>query len=122
MEECRLVMLPVSCHLLFQIIWTGVIMVVKRSVKENPVENYLVKCVNDAGGLCLKVTAIGRRGFFDRLVVLPGGKIFFVEVKRPVGGRLAKHQELYIGHFLALKANVAIVRNQADIDALMTSA
>jgi len=42
------------------------------SVKESVVEDYLVSQVEAMGGVAEKVTVIGSRGFYDRLVVLPG--------------------------------------------------
>jgi Holliday junction resolvase len=89
-----------------------------RSVKENVIERELIARVQAAGGVCIKVQSVARRGFFDRLVVLPGGRIIFVECKRPRGGRLAIHQRWYAETFRALGARVEIVANYADIDRL----
>jgi hypothetical protein len=93
-------------------------MPVKRR-RESAVERDLVKRVEILGGLCLKVRVIGRRGFFDRLIVLPDGRIIFVEVKAPVGGRLATHQIWYAEAFKRLGVRIAIVRNQDDIARLL---
>jgi hypothetical protein len=95
---------------------------VKRKVKENAVEKELVARVEAMGGRCEKVRVIGRRGFFDRLVVLPAGKIIFAECKRPKGGRISAHQGWYLQSFSALGAAIAIVKNSADIDRLLASA
>lgn len=50
---------------------------------ENDVEKYLIRQVKAAGGLCWKWISPGRRGVPDRIVVLPGGGIYFVELKAP---------------------------------------
>jgi len=92
---------------------------VKLSVKENKIEQELRQRVEAAGGECVKVTVLGRRGFFDRLVTLPGGRAVFVEVKRPKGGRTSRHQMLWHERFSELGVAVAIVKNSADIDALL---
>jgi hypothetical protein len=97
-------------------------MTVKLSVRESKVEAYLVQRVQALGGRCDKVQVIGRRGFFDRLVVLPGGRILFVELKRPRGGRMTAHQWRYAESYRALGAAVALVKNAADIDALLKNA
>lgn len=89
------------------------------TIKEAVVEAELIARVKRAGGLCEKVQVIGKRGFFDRLVILPGGRVYFVEVKRPAGGRLAPHQIWYMAAFSALDVAIAVVRNSADITALL---
>ena len=94
-------------------------MTVKRL--ESAVEAELVTRVRRAGGVAEKVTVLGSRGFFDRLIVLPGGRVIFCEVKRPTGGRLSPHQILRIDRYKRLGVLVAVVRNSADIDALLSS-
>jgi len=86
---------------------------------ESAVETELVMRVRAIGGICDKVTTIGRRGFFDRLVVLPGGRVVFVECKRPKLGRVSAHQIERHRRYKALGAVVAVVLNSADIDALL---
>jgi hypothetical protein len=89
-------------------------------MRESAVENELCRRVAARGGLCLKVQTIGRRGFFDRIVVLPG-RVIFVELKRPRGGRLSAHQKGYAESFAALGASVALVQSFTDIDRLIGS-
>jgi hypothetical protein len=86
--------------------------------REAAVERELVRRVRALGGLCEKVRVAGRRGFFDRLVVLPG-RVIFVELKRPRYGRLSPHQKQYRDRFAALGLAVAVVRRSEDIDALL---
>jgi hypothetical protein len=50
---------------------------------ENDVEKYLIRQVKAIDGLCWKWVSPGRRGVPDRIVVLPGGGIYFVELKAP---------------------------------------
>ena len=92
---------------------------VKQSIKEKLIEAELIARVTMAGGMCIKIAAIGRRGFFDRVVVLPKGRVIFVELKRPRGGRLSKHQIQYLDGFSALAIAIAVVRSSADIDRLL---
>ncbi len=89
------------------------------SVKEAAVERELRERVLAHGGVCEKIMVIGRRGFFDRLIVLPGPRIVFAEVKRPRGGRVSAHQRKYIDDFKARGVEVAIVKKSEDIDALL---
>ena len=92
-----------------------------KSVVEKVVEEELVRRVEAAGGVAEKVRVIGARGFFDRLVVLPGGNILFVELKRPKGGRVSHHQHARHEKYKKLGARVAIVRSLREIDSLLTS-
>ena len=59
-------------------------------MKESDIEQHLKLCVEKAGGFCLKMT--GFRGIPDRLVLLPGGKAIFVEVKKR-DGRVSEAQK-----------------------------
>lgn len=52
-------------------------------MKEKSIENYLVKSVEGIGGLCVKFPPLFYRGFPDRIVLLPGGVVVFVETKAP---------------------------------------
>jgi hypothetical protein len=95
-------------------------MLVKAKVKEILIEMELTKRVTAAGGVCEKVTVPGNRGYFDRVVVMPGNHVFFVEVKRPRGGRLSPHQKHRHAVYRGLGATVAIVKNSEDIDRLLS--
>ena len=50
---------------------------------EKQIEQSLVKAVKNSGGIAPKLVCPGFDGMPDRLVLLPGGKIGFVEVKAP---------------------------------------
>ena len=67
-------------------------------IREREIEAFLRKMVIKQGGLCLKFVSPAWEGAPDRIILFPGGKIFFVEVKRP-GERprplqLKRHEEL----------------------------
>jgi len=94
--------------------------IVKR-VLEGTIEAELKRRVETEGGICEKVRAIGRRGFFDRIIILPGPRVIFCEVKRPRGGRISGHQSEYASRYEALGVPVVLVRNRDDIDALLKS-
>ena len=59
---------------------------------EKEIERKLVNMVKRYGGHCLKWVCPGWSGVPDRLVLLPGGRVYFVETKRPKGGRLSPLQ------------------------------
>lgn len=52
-------------------------------VNEKQVEQKLVTETRKKGGLAVKFVSPGFAGMPDRLVLLPGGKLAFVEVKAP---------------------------------------
>ena len=52
-------------------------------MREKEVERKLVRAVRDAGGLALKFVSPGMAGVPDRLLLFPGGRAAFCEVKAP---------------------------------------
>lgn len=52
-------------------------------MKEKITEEKLVIAVKQMGGICPKFVSPGFNGMPDRLVLLPFGKVAFVEVKAP---------------------------------------
>lgn len=52
-------------------------------MREQAIENYFGNKVRDQGGRCIKVVSPSMTGLPDRMVLLPFGKIAFVEFKAP---------------------------------------
>ena len=52
-------------------------------MREKSIEQKLVKAVKAAGGGCPKLVCPGFDGMPDRMVLLPYGRLCFVEVKAP---------------------------------------
>lgn len=59
---------------------------------EKEIEKKLRTKVEALGGKCLKWVCPGWGGVPDRLVLLPGARVHFVELKRPKGGKLSALQ------------------------------
>lgn len=55
----------------------------EQKVCEKLIEQKLVQAVRKSGGLCLKFVSPNFDGMPDRLILLPGGKIAFAELKAP---------------------------------------
>lgn len=53
------------------------------SLRERDIEQKLVKTVKAAGGICPKLVSPGTDGMPDRIILLPGERIGFAEVKAP---------------------------------------
>ena len=53
----------------------------KKQESEKLVERTLYNYTKEKGGLCIKLLTAFFQGLPDRLVLLPGGKVIFVELK-----------------------------------------
>ena len=52
-------------------------------MREKQIEQKLVQAVRKIDGMCLKFVSPNFDGMPDRLILLPGGKIAFAELKAP---------------------------------------
>jgi hypothetical protein len=80
---------------------------------EKDVEQTLVRRVKALGGLCEKFTSPGRRSVPDRIVTMPGGRIIFVELKRP-GQKPTEAQLKDHERRRALGCDVRVIDNKED--------
>jgi hypothetical protein len=77
-----------------------------------------VRRVKELGGVAYKFVSPSNRGVADRLVVLPQGVVWFVEVKKE-GGRLSTLQNIFIAEMQRLQQNVRVVWSKEDVDDLI---
>ena len=82
---------------------------------EKEIEEKFIDTVKRHGGLCLKWVCPGWSGVPDRLVLLPGGRIIFCELKRPKGGRLSALQKWWAGRLVAMGFRHWVVWDYEDI-------
>lgn len=61
-------------------------------MKESVIEAWMVRAIRSRGGLCYKWVSPGTTGVPDRIVILPGGRTIYVELKTEVG-RLSEIQK-----------------------------
>lgn len=87
-------------------------------MKESEIEARLVRGVKTLGGVAYKFVSPGNVGVPDRLVILPGGRILFAELKAD-GGRLSKMQRYQIGRLRQLGAEVQEVRGEAGVQSFL---
>ncbi len=78
-------------------------------MKESKIEQRIVREAERQGGLALKLAPIGSRGFPDRTILLPGGRIRFVEIKTS-DGRPSRQQIRWIEKLKALGFDAEIVK------------
>lgn len=76
---------------------------------EKEVEKFLVREVKKIGGVSFKFISPGNAGVPDRIVILPTGKVVFVELKINKG-KLTKLQEVQIKKISNLGADVRVLR------------
>ena len=62
---------------------------------EKDIERFVCKAAKDLGGLAIKTNAINHKGVPDRLILLPGGKVGFLELKT-TGKKPTKLQEYWL--------------------------
>jgi len=84
-------------------------------MREKSIENYFKTKVNNLGWLCFKLATPGTAGIPDRLVILPKGTIWFVELKQPKG-RLEKIQKHIIKTLDTYECNTAVLKDKGDVD------
>ena len=93
---------------------------VERKILEKDVEAYLVRQVKKLGGRCLKWSSMNNVGVPDRVVILPDGVIWFIEVKRDNKSYLSKHQNLFFVSMAELGAtNCCVVHGKPGVDAFI---
>ena len=86
-------------------------------MREKDVEAYLVRKVKELGGTAYKFVSPGHDGVPDRLVCLPGGLVWFVELKAR-GQKPRPLQQAEIGRLCNLGFRVSVAYNKSDVDAL----
>lgn len=89
------------------------------TVKEIVIEKYLCAAIETRGGFCPKFVDASGRGAPDRLVILPGHPVYFIELKRPNFGRLAPWQKRYHERLRACGQKVWILRSIEEVDGFL---
>jgi VRR-NUC domain. len=87
-------------------------------LRESVIERNLVTEVKKRGGLAVKFVSPGLDGVPDRLVLFPGGKMAFVELKAP-GKNMRPIQEKRARQLTALGFRVYCVDNKEMIGGVL---
>ena len=83
---------------------------------EKNIEAHLVKRVKEIGGIAYKFVSPPHRGVADRVVCLPNGVVWFVELKAP-GGRLSPLQKVFEVDMALLKQRYVCLWSKEQVDA-----
>lgn len=87
-------------------------------VSEKAIERYLVERAEQNGMPCLKYSNPNMTGYPDRLLVLSGGGVVWVELKSR-GRKPTKIQQIRIAELTGMGHLVKVIDNKADIDELI---
>ena len=88
-------------------------------MREKRVESLLTRRVKELGGWAVKIAPI-ISGFPDRMVILPGGRVFFVELKAPKK-RVAAHQAVVHRKLATLGCPVVVLDTLEKVEAWVAS-
>lgn len=81
---------------------------------EKRVEALLVSGVKQMGGVAYKFVSPGNSGVPDRIILMPGGKIYFVELKRE-DGQLTNLQKRQINRIRKLDCRADVLRGMVEV-------
>lgn len=86
---------------------------------EKELEQKLVRSAKARGGIAYKFVSPGHNGVPDRIITLPFGKVGFIEVKRPNGGKLSPLQKNELERLRNLGFKAYVLNNEGDIEKLL---
>jgi hypothetical protein len=82
---------------------------------ERDVERYLVRRAIEHGGKAYKWVSPGHIGVADRILLLPGNVVWFVELKT-VKGRLSPLQQVFAADMRRMGMNYIVIRSKEEVD------
>jgi hypothetical protein len=85
-------------------------------MRESEIERHLVWHVVRMGGVADKFKSTTHRGVSDRVVCLPGGQTWFIELKTK-GGRLEPLQKLFAQEMERMGQRYACLWTKEQVDA-----
>lgn len=87
-------------------------------MKESEIERKLGQGIRQLGGLYYKFVSPNLPGVPDRIVILPGGRVIFVELKAELG-RLANIQKWVIEEMRQRDADVRVIKGWPEAKAFL---
>lgn len=91
----------------------------EKNTLERELESKLVDEIKKRGGLCLKWVSPGAAGVPDRIVLMPYGCVYFIELKRPKGGKRAELQKYWARQFTAMEHKHVWLHTREQLAALL---
>lgn len=87
-------------------------------LQEKFIERELVSRLKKVGVESIKFEVLGKRGMPDRIILIPGGRVVFAEVKSP-GEKLRPLQEKRKRELENLGFKVYVIDSKSEIDELV---
>lgn len=84
-------------------------------MREREIEKWLREQIKNLGGRALKFTSPGNDGVPDRIILLPGGKVYLIELKA-IGGRLSPIQVWQQENLRRLGMDVRTITGRAEAE------
>lgn len=81
---------------------------------EKAIEKYCINAAKKLGGIALKFSSPSNRGVPDRIIIKPGGKVGFLELKS-TGKKPTKLQMHWIDTLNALGIDADVVDSKAQV-------
>jgi hypothetical protein len=85
---------------------------------ERDIERHLVRRTIEHGGVAYKWVSPGHVGVADRIVCLPGGVVWFVELKTATG-RLSPLQKVFAADMRRMGMQYIVIRSKEEVDQWM---
>jgi hypothetical protein len=85
------------------------------NISERKVEKLLVDGIKKLGGIAYKFVSPGNDGVPDRICILPGGHVIFVELKTD-SGKVSPMQLLQLERLQRLKAVSTVLYGTKDVE------
>lgn len=86
--------------------------------REKQLEKYLRLRIEERGGVCQKFVSPGQDGVPDRVVVMPGGRVYFVELKTQAG-KLSRIQKYQLKRLCDLHQICSVIYGKGGVKAFL---
>lgn len=85
---------------------------------EKQIEKYLRLRVEERKGVCMKFVSPGQDGVPDRTVIMPGGRVYFVELKTQTG-KLSRIQKYQLKRLIDLDQICSVIYGKEGVKAFL---
>jgi hypothetical protein len=80
---------------------------------ETNIEKHLIKSVKSMGGRAIKLNPLWNIGIPDRMILLPGSRIYFIELKDR--SKVSKAQKIWISWLINCGFDARVIRGRKEL-------